>query len=90
MNHESSPDRRSSHPDNRPMSASSRPDLSFPEFGMRPRLHVVLTPEEQRCFANWSRGVVASVVLLAVATVAVSLFQREATTPLSVVAEQQR
>jgi hypothetical protein len=57
---------------------------------MRPRVHVVLTPEEQRCFANWSRGVVTSVILLAVATVAVAFFQHEATPPLSVVAEQQR
>ena len=57
---------------------------------MRPRIHVVLTPEEQKCFTNWSRGIVASVVVLAVATMALSLFQREDTTPKSVVADQQR
>jgi hypothetical protein len=57
---------------------------------MRPRIHVVLTPEEQKCFTNWSRGVIMTVILVAVATLALPVFQRAATAPLDVVATQGR
>jgi hypothetical protein len=55
---------------------------------MRPRIHVVLTPEDQRTYVIWSRGVVAAVVLLAVAVMAVPLLSRAITAPASVVAVQ--
>ncbi len=90
MRYERLPDCRPQRPDDGLTSASSHPELTPGEFAMRPRIHVVLTPEELECFVNRSRGVVMSVILLAVVMMAVSLFQREATPPLSVVAEQQR
>ena len=54
---------------------------------MRPRIHVVLTAEERKSLANWSGGVLTVVVLLAAGMVALALFQREAVTPLSVIAK---
>jgi hypothetical protein len=65
-------------------------DRTFGEIGMRPRINVVLTPEEQRTYVIWSRGVVTAVVLLAVAVVAVPLLQRVIMAPVSVVAAQER
>jgi hypothetical protein len=55
---------------------------------MRPRINVVLTPEDQRTYAIWSRGVVTAVVLLAVAVVAVPLLSRAVMAPVSVAAAQ--
>jgi hypothetical protein len=57
---------------------------------MRPRINIVLTPEDQRTYVIWSRGVVTAVVLLAVAVVAVPLLQRAIMEPVSVVAAQER
>lgn len=65
-------------------------DRTFGEIGMRPRIKVVLTPEEQRTYVIWSRGVVTAVVLLAIAVVAVPLLQRLIMAPVSVVAAQER
>jgi hypothetical protein len=63
---------------------------TFGEIGMRPRINIVLTPEDQRTYVIWSRGVVTAVVLLAVAVVAVPLLQRAIMEPVSVVAAQER
>jgi len=57
---------------------------------MRPRIHVVLTPEEQRTYTIWSRGVLAAVVLLAVGVVGVPLLSRAIMAPVSVAAAQAR
>jgi hypothetical protein len=55
---------------------------------MRPRIHVLLTPEEQRTYTIWSRGVVGAVVLLAVVVVGVPLLSRAIVAPVSVAAAQ--
>jgi hypothetical protein len=61
---------------------------TFGEIGMRPRIHVLLTPEEQRTYTIWSRGVVGAVVLLAVVVVGVPLLSRAIVAPVSVAAAQ--
>jgi hypothetical protein len=62
---------------------------TFGEIGMRPRIHVLLTPEEQKTYTNWSRGVVGAVILLAVVVVGVPLLSRAIVAPVSVAAAVQ-
>ena len=56
---------------------------------MRPHINVVLTPEDQRTYVIWSRGVVTAVVLLAVVVVGIPLLASAITAPASVVAVQE-
>ena len=72
-----------------PSPAPRSTDRTFGEIGMRPRINVVLTPEDQRTYVIWSRGVVTAVVLLAVVVVGIPLLARAITAPASVVAVQE-
>jgi hypothetical protein len=55
--------------------ASSHPELLCGELAMRPRIHVALTPGEPADVATWSRRMLGTCAIVALAFLALSLFQ---------------